>query len=233
MREKCYSCMRPKSSCMCSYISARKTNAKFVFLMHPHEHRKIKNGTGRLTHLQLKNSEIIVDINFSHNKKLNQILNDTQLDPYLLYPGKGAVNLSTTRPKLHPNKKIVIIVIDATWLCAKKILKLSKNLHDLPRLSFNNTKLSDFVIKQQPDKYCLSTIESTKLTLELLIKHNIENCDLSDFLLPFEKMIEYQIECIKKTDNKLYRGKSSRNLRLKNHYRSSASHALLFEKDNY
>jgi DTW domain-containing protein YfiP len=234
MREKCYQCMRPKTSCMCPHTNPKVTNTKFVILMHPHEFRKIKNGTGRLTHLQLTNSEIIIDIDFTHNKRLNQILNDPDYISYLLYPGKEAINLSSKAPPEIGKKNFAIIILDATWLCAKKMMKLSKNLHDLPRFSFDNTQKSEFVLKQQPNELCLSTIESTKIVLDQLVSYGVESIDTTEFLLPFQKMIEYQIECIKNPDNKLYRGKASRSLREKTNYRKEKNgFKILFEKDNY
>jgi hypothetical protein len=50
----------------------------------------------------------------------------------------------------------------------------------------------------QPNKVCLSTIESTLCILELLDKHNIESIkkeQFDNFLKPFEKMVEYQVSC--------------------------------------
>jgi hypothetical protein len=46
-------------------------------------------------------------------------------------------------------------------------------------------------------------METTLCVLELLNKHNIENLSsnkLDSFLKPFEKMIEYQVQCASKSD---------------------------------
>lgn len=233
MRQKCFNCMRPESSCMCRYTNPIVTNTKFVILMHPHEFKKVKNGTGRFTHLQLENSEIIVDIDFTDNKQLNSILDNEEYDCRLLYPGKEAINISSQNPEIKAHKTLVLFIIDATWLCAKKMMKLSKNLHDLPRISFDITRKSSFVLKQQPNELCLSTIESAHLVLQQLNYFEIESCDLTSFMLPYEKMIEYQIECIKNPNNKLYRGKASRKLRKKDNYRQKNGFNLLFEAENY
>jgi len=42
--------------------------------MHPKEYKKEKNGTGHMTQLQLENSEIIVGVDFTNNKRVNEIL---------------------------------------------------------------------------------------------------------------------------------------------------------------
>ncbi|MCK9454093.1 MAG: tRNA-uridine aminocarboxypropyltransferase [Sulfurimonas sp.] len=203
-RERCYSCYRPKSSCMCKHVHEVETRTKFVILMHPKEFKKVKNGTGHLTHLSLKNSKLFVGIDFTNHNEINSIIKTSQ--SYILYPSKDAINISKENLQngsLDVKKDIAIFIIDSTWACSLKMLKESKNLHTLKHISFDNKKLSEFKIKEQPREYCLSTIESTLSVLELLHRDKIENLSKNDFerfLNPFYKMVEYQMECI---DNSL------------------------------
>lgn len=69
-----------------------------------------------------------------------------------------------------------IFILDGTWPCARKILKLSKNLQQLKRVSFDNKVKSKFILKQQPTSLCLSTIESVYTVLNLLKEDGIEQC---------------------------------------------------------
>lgn len=180
---------------MCTYVKQIKTKTKFVILMHPKEFKKIKNGTGHLTHLSLENSELFVGIDFTNHKKINDIIRE--YDSFVLYPSADAINLSKGKPFLE--KDMAIFIIDSTWSCSLKMLRDSKNLQVLKHVSFDSTKLSKFKIKQQPADFCLSTIESTLSLLELLYKYDIENInkkDLDGFLSPFEQMIAYQQEII-------------------------------------
>ena len=196
-REKCYTCYRPKSSCMCAEIKVFNTETKFVILMHPKEFKKTKNNTGRFTHLSLENSELFVDDDFTNHKRVNEII--STYDSYILYPSKDSINLSTEKPKL--SKKMAIFIIDSTWACSTSLLKKSKNLQELSYVSFTSTKKSEYKIKEQPADFCLSTIESTLCVLELLNRHKVENIlqtNLDNFLKPFHKMVDYQLECIDK-----------------------------------
>lgn len=196
-REVCFKCYRPKSSCMCSHIQRIETKTKFVILMHPKEFRKTKNGTGHFTNLTLKNSEIYIGIDFTNHKRVNEIIENKDTNSYVLYPGDESIDLNTNTIG-STDKTNVIFIIDATWPCSKKMLRLSHNLKDLPRVSFQYTKKSDFKIKTQPNQYCLSTIESTLCVLMLLTKHNLENIsqkEFDNFLNPFSKMVDYQIDC--------------------------------------
>lgn len=198
-REKCYSCYRPKISCMCEYVNSIKTKTKFIILMHPKEFKKVKNGTGHLTHLSLTNSKLFIGVDFTNHKEINEIISTCK--SYILYPSKDAINISKQNidSSLHVKKEVAIFIIDSTWSCSLKILRDSKNLQTLKHISFDSTRFSEFKIKEQPADYCLSTIESTLTILELLNKWDVENLDKKDldkFLNPFYKMIEYQIKCI-------------------------------------
>ena len=200
-RQKCYSCYRPKSSCMCGHIHAIETQSKFIVLMHPKEFKKTKNGTGHLTHLSLPNSELFMGIDFSDNARINEII--ATHESFILYPSSHAINLSHENPRtetsLHVNKPMAIFLIDSTWACSLKMMRESKNLHALAHLSFEPTKRSEFKIKEQPLEYCLSTMESTLTVLELLSHWQIETIkheQLEAFLTPFHAMIDYQLACI-------------------------------------
>ena len=165
--------------------------------MHPKEYKREKIGTGQMTKLQLENSEIIVGLDFTNNKRVNEILTMENTDSFLLYPGEDSFNLSTgknSEVNSFMGNNPHIFLLDGTWSCAHKMLKLSKNLQKLKRVSFDNKIVSKFSIKTQPKSHCLSTIESVYTVLNLLKESDLEDCETKGFLLPFEKMIEYQIE---------------------------------------
>ncbi len=200
IREKCYKCYRPKSSCMCEYINAVDTKTKFIILMHPKEFKKVKNNTGFFTHLSLSNSEIFIGIDFSEHKRINEII--ASHESYILFPSSNALDLSeeSSNFTLGINKPMAIFLIDSTWACTKKMFTLSQNLNKLKHMSFTTDVTSQYQIKEQPKSNYLSTIESTLVVLELLNKRSVENIKkekLNEFLNPFFKMIEYQKNLIK------------------------------------
>ena len=96
-REKCYKCFRPKSSCMCEHMEHIETQTKFVILMHPKEFKKVKNNTGFFTKESLNNAELFIGIDFSDNKRINEII--ATHDSYILFPSDTAIDLSSTNPK--------------------------------------------------------------------------------------------------------------------------------------
>lgn len=202
--------------------------------MHPKEYKKEKNGTGHMTKLQLENSEIIVGVDFTNNNRVNEILTKENSASFLLYPGKENFNLSTrksTEITSFIGDYSHIFILDGTWPCARKMLKLSKNLQKLKRVSFDNKIKSKFIIKQQPESLCLSTIESVYTLINLLSEAGLEQCDTKDFLVPFEKMIAYQVECILNPNNKNYRSDIKREIITKNMYKKDAQRNIIFEEE--
>lgn len=182
---------------MCCHINSIETATKFIILMDLKEFKKTKNNTGRFTHLSLQNSELYIGNNFTKHERVNELLNNKNNNCYVLYPDEKSIVLN--EEGLPSKKNNIIFIIDATWACSRKLLKSSENLKKLPKISFTHNKTSNYRIKEQPKNYCLSTIESTLCVLENLNFHNLESIedrDLHKFLLPFEKMVDYQIELI-------------------------------------
>ncbi len=230
---KCYKCKRPSSTCICKYISPIQTKTRFIILMHPKEYKREKNGTGHMTKLQLDNSEIIVGVDFTNNKRVNEILTQKKDCSFLLYPGKDNFNLSIRKGSEMSSfmgSNPYLFILDGTWPCARKMLKLSKNLQKLKRVSFDNKIVSKFIIKQQPDSLCLSTIESVYTVLNLLKKGEVEQCETKGFLTPFEKMIEYQLEYILDPSNRSYRSIVNGEIVPKNMYKVNPQRSVIFEQ---
>lgn len=175
------------------------------------EYKKEKVGTGRFSHLILKNSLVFVDVNFDNNDAFLKTLADPEYDTFLLYPGDETIDLSDkdSRKELGEKNK-QFIIIDGTWPCAKKMVKLSTCLHGLPRVSFKTTKISEFKIKHQPFPGCLSTVESIHQVIQDLNALGIEKTqNQEDNLLEvFRETIRQQIACAADPEKQGYRRKA-------------------------
>jgi DTW domain-containing protein YfiP len=177
--------------------------------MHPQEAKKIRNGTGRLAHLALSNSEIFIGLNFSSRPGVQALLADERYNPFILYPGKTSKEISEyASEQLSENGKIpLFFVIDGTWKAAKKMMMESQNLHDLPRISISPKEPSRFSIKQQPNSLCLSTIEAIYYLLAELEKKGLENLagrhkNLMEIL---DQMVKIQLAYVHDSTVKGYR----------------------------
>ena len=197
-REMCYRCFWPKTLCWCPSIQPMPTRTRFVFLMSPQEFKREKAGTGRLTHLCLPHSEIHMGKSFDEHEAVQAIINDSRNFPVLLYPGVGARNVSAgglTADEIG-DRQLVVFLLDATWNGARKMLGHSASLKRLPRVMFTASAPSRYVIKQQPQVGCLSTLEATHEVLCALEQAKLDEYRLPEQLLGlFQRMQDFQIKC--------------------------------------
>lgn len=208
MRVMCYRCYWPQPLCWCGSLRPMPTRTRFVFLMHPKEARQEKAGTGRLTHLCLPNSELQVGVGFDDHEEVQALIRDPALHCVLLYPGPAARNLSRGElaPADYAGKQLVVLLLDATWACARKMLRLSPTLQALPRIMFTPTAPSRFIIKQQPQEGCLSTLEATHETLLALARSGLDTyAEPAQLLEVFDRMQRFQIECASDPTRASYR----------------------------
>ncbi len=206
----CLVCRRRLVTCLCPHIVPFDTTSRFIILMHPKEFKREKIGTGRFTHLILKNSKIIVDVGFDENVEFQKLLADQEYETFVLYPGETVIDLSgeNVAEKLGP-KKQQFVVIDGTWPCAKKMMKLSTCLHYVPRVSFKLGRRSEFSIKHQPHPDCLSTVESIHQVLLDLNRAGVESTQgrEENLMLVFRETVRMQKELASDPTREGYRRK--------------------------
>ena len=197
------------------------TRTKFVFLMHPYEHKRVKANTGRLTHLCLRDSELHLGIGFDDHEAVQALIDDPQNFPVLLYPSRDALDLSAVQPggaelstfRSHlGSRRLVVFLLDATWRLVRPMLRTSLSLQRLPRIMFSNAAPSRYRIKRQPEPGCLSTLEATHELLVALDRSGLDAYAQPEQLLGlFQRMQDFQIRCT--TENAL-RGDRRRSHRL-------------------
>ena len=206
----CPQCRKALKDCLCSELKPFDPKIRVVILMHPMEAKKERVGTGRVAHLSLKNSEIIVGIDFTDNARVNALINDPKLFPTVLYPGDNSLNITNDEFSYSDasGKELVVFIIDGTWPCAKKMMTLSKNLHTITRVCFTPRKSSQFLIKQQPHELCVSTIEAIYIFLDDIqnqSKTNLFGSQHETLLDMLKYIVDFQIDCATNPTSKGYR----------------------------
>ena len=205
-REICDRCRQPGFSCYCRHIRPFDCNIQFVILIQHLEFRR-RIATGRLSHLCLKNSQLVRGYDYNENTKINQILNDPQNHCVILYPGRNSINLSKQsqeeKGKLIPaGKKLVVLVLDGTWSTAKKMLNRSKNLQKVSQICFTPTTPSRFRVRKQPKPLCYSSVEAIHETIELLgptCGFDTQSRLHDNLLFVFDQMVEQQLKYVQKS----------------------------------
>jgi DTW domain-containing protein YfiP len=162
---------------------------KLLILMHPHEARKVKNGTGRLTALSFKDAELLVGVSFQNHPRLLTLVSDPAYLPLLIYPGPDAVPIcaETLRSETYLGRRLLAILLDATWPLARKMFRETPSLHGLPRFQLEGAEKSRWRIKRQPAEHCLSTLEAVH---ELMLA--LEHAGLGRYERPGQLLAAFQ-----------------------------------------
>lgn len=197
MSQRCYRCFKPESACLCRYTKEIDCGIKFVLLMHQKEAKRQRTGTGHIAHISLKNSEILVGFEFEENQRLKELLSDPKYFPVLMYPGDDAWNAKKEGfSSLIKDKTLLVIILDSTWFCARKLIEHNPFLLNLPKLSFYGDYRSIFTFKHEPRPEYISTVESCYY----LIKE-MQECGLCDkgidpepMMNAFKQMIKFQLQ---------------------------------------
>jgi len=172
-----------------------------MILTHPIEIKRRRIATGRMAHLSLHNSRLMMGSLYGHDDRVNSVLSDVNRHCVMLYPGKQSANLTAMAPEarafLTPiGKQLTVFVIDGTWSTAKKTVNQSPNLNTLPRICFTPPGPSNFRVRQQPRPECYSTIEAIHHVIELLgpaVGFNLEARAHDQLLFVFSQMVEKQL----------------------------------------
>ncbi|MGZ3711578.1 MAG: tRNA-uridine aminocarboxypropyltransferase [Bdellovibrionota bacterium] len=174
MREFCWSCHRPIATCFCAITRPFASSAEFALVVHPDE-VKSTVGTAWILRRSISNSKwfrskgngLDTDLGFL------ECLSAPNIVPLLLFPGPQAFSLShdstaAWRNLVSASKRPLFIVIDGTWTQAHAMLRKSKLLQSLPRISFQTVRASEYGFKIQPHPNCLSSVEGVHHVIELL-----------------------------------------------------------------
>jgi DTW domain-containing protein YfiP len=197
-RPWCKLCRRPGVNCYCSTIEPFDSTPLFVILVHPRE-AKHRLGTARMAHRVLRNSRLLEGVDFSRNRWINQAIENPANAPLLLFPGLDAVNLTQIGALercalLTGSRMPLVFVPDGTWRTARKMLRLSDNLKQLPKICFDPPAPSAYGFRREPRAECLSTIEAIHRVIELF---NVDEGDQAQrggrLLAPFRFMVAAQL----------------------------------------
>lgn len=211
-RPVCPVCHKASKTCYCARIKPFVAGPRFVILIHPKEFKK-SIGTGRLSHLCIRNSDLIEGIDFTNHARVNKILDDPSNWPVVLYPGPDAVDISgdggtKLDSQVPVGRTLVIFVIDGSWSCAQKMLRVSANLRRLPQIRFTPTSRSIYKIRRQPRAACFSSLEAVHFVIEQFNGSSRWRSDPGhdNLLEVFSFMIEQQLSFLAHPQQKAKRG---------------------------
>ncbi|KJG09267.1 DTW domain protein [Photobacterium kishitanii] len=190
MSRYCEYCGKAKKACICHWIETITATTEIWILQHPSEIKRAI-GTARILSLSLPNSRLWVGEDFSTNDELNRLLAEPERDVYIVYPGEGAVPISSVAAAASNDRLQTVIVLDGTWKKAYKMWQLATNLHHLPLVNLDNADSGNYRIRKSPKEQGVSTVEAGYLALSAF---EADNDKFSPLLTTFNHMIDFQIK---------------------------------------
>ena len=185
IRPFCLRCRRPDVVCVCDDLHVLPSRTRVVFLQHPREAR-MPVSTCRLAHLSLANSEMHVGMGPERLPRLAEAIQTP--GAMVLFPGPEATDVRDL-----PDPPGTLVVIDGTWINARKLVERSPLLAVLPRVGFTPERPSNYRIRREPAAHCLSTIEATVHMLEAL---EAAPGRFTPMLAAFDRMVDLQLAYI-------------------------------------
>jgi len=184
-RPTCTRCLRPMTGCYCAHIHPTPSRTRIVFLQHPRE-RRVAFGTARMAHLALPNSELHVGVEFDDHPRVRALAAAPHGQTVVLYPAPDAVE-----PEALPRDACRnLLVIDGTWIQARKMLARNALVRSLPRVGFAPYLPSRYRIRREPAPHCRATIEAVVEALERIER---DDTKFRPLLRAFDHMVEQQI----------------------------------------
>lgn len=164
---RCQRCLLAQPLCICAQITPAHCASAVCLLMYHNESFKPSN-TGRLI------ADIVPD-NYAFrwdrtepDPALLALLANPKYQPFVVFP---AENLPVERVcyqiEKQPNKTPLFIFLDGTWREAKKMIRKSPYLDNLPVLAIAPQQLSDYKLRVAPHAHQLGTAEVAIMVLQL------------------------------------------------------------------
>ncbi|WP_235956358.1 tRNA-uridine aminocarboxypropyltransferase [Grimontia sedimenti] len=157
-------------NCLCEAVPKLDSQVRIELLMHETETGRATN-TGQLLENALPYCRRHVWQRKTPPLELLTLLADPAAQPYLVFPGEGAVALekAVSRPTSKPEAKpIHFIIIDATWQQARKMLRQSPWLEDVPMVTLPEGLSTRYALRRNQPEGSLCTCEVGMVLMEAM-----------------------------------------------------------------
>ncbi|ASM51218.1 yfiP [Pseudoalteromonas espejiana DSM 9414] len=165
--DRCEQCLIAKHYCICEGVEYAQCDAAVCLLMYHNESFKPSN-TGRLIAQIVPDNHAFRWDRTDPDPALLELINDSQYQPMVIFPQEDVQEgRAVTEVNIEHGKKPLFIFLDGTWREAKKMIRKSPYLDNLPVLSITADKLSDYRLRVAPHAYQLGTAEVGIMVLAL------------------------------------------------------------------
>ncbi|WP_213610512.1 DTW domain-containing protein [Pseudoalteromonas sp.] len=164
---RCEQCLIAKHYCICEGAQYASCDAAVCLLMYHNESFKPSN-TGRLIAQIVPDNYAFRWDRTSPDPALLALLSNEEYQPFVIFPAEDVeTDRVVTQVEPVAGKTPLFIFLDGTWREAKKMIRKSPYLDNLPVLSISAQKLSDYRLRVAPHAHQLGTAEVAIMVLAL------------------------------------------------------------------
>ena len=166
---RCERCRVAQRFCICAWQPQLHSEVGVCLLMHDIEPLKPSN-TGWLIADVVQHTYAFNWSRTTVDPELTALLQDPQWQPYVVFPEEYAVAEQQVLHQLQPShsaRKPLFVILDATWVQARKMFRKSAYLTDYPVLSMQPEQLSQYYLRRSNRADHLCTAEVAALCLVL------------------------------------------------------------------
>jgi DTW domain-containing protein YfiP len=186
VRATCRRCLRPDAFCVCQQLPTVTPRTRVVILQHPREAR-LAICSAWLTHVALAGSELHQGVRFEDHPRIRALCDAPGTS--LLFPGEGA----TPAEALTGSPPATLLVIDATWPQAQKLLRANPRVAALPRVAIVGAAPSGYTgLRLEPAEGHLATIDAVAEALGVL---EGDRARFEPMRAAFRRAVELQLAC--------------------------------------
>ncbi|CAN7940417.1 unnamed protein product [Ixodes hexagonus] len=209
-RALCNKCRRPPVVCWCSSLPETPVavSSKVFILQHPGEvKRNLRTAPMLEAALGGERCVVLRGRRFSRERQgpLSAVLDEAGGSPcedtLVLYPGPNAEPLEELPTVGERGRGYNLILLDGTWSQARSLFHNSPQLHRLRQVQINPNRTSGYVIRTQPTRECLSTVETVAYALSVLEEspqlqeaNAMATCLVQVLTRPLQTLCQHQLE---------------------------------------
>ena len=165
--ESCDQCGLPNKNCICDMVPKVKTKAQLWILSTEKEFYRPSNTARILKLVNQESTEIILWERTRSPDELIKNIEDELYDVYLVFPEENENIQNESFESRISNKIPAFIILDGTWKEAKKILRKSDYLKNIPKISLKPNFKSEYTLRRGIEDGNLCTIEAAIEVLKL------------------------------------------------------------------
>ncbi len=167
--KRCPYCQIKQDACLCDIQPDIDSNVAALLLLSENEVMKPSN-TGRLIADTIKDTHVFQWNRTEPDEEILALLSGQYYQPIVVFPDEYVDDKSRLVEQLPENdesaKPFLFIFIDGSWREARKIFRRSDYLQNLPVLSINPERVSEYVMRKSDNEQHLSTAEVASLVLQ-------------------------------------------------------------------